>query len=187
MHTYSYFVSDGIRRSMPNLNKIRGRGGGFGFKRGSRLSNAFAQSETRSAVPSNVATYGLSQIHNSESTLGNTIDTTRMPPPNAIPGLRNQGGPGNQTGHISSRRSASTITGDSDVRQQHNSAIRYSSSNRGRGNANRFGGGGLRPPTAVNNPGRKISLPVTGESTSHPQYLTCRIKVHSNFTQFTYL
>ena len=81
---------------MPNLNKVRGRGTGFGYRggftRNSGVSGALAQRGSN-GVPT-VANYGLSRIHNSDSRIGNggnNTTTTRMLPPNAIPRVgRNQ-------------------------------------------------------------------------------------------------
>ena len=95
-----------MRRSMPNLN-IRGRGAGFGYRRGATQNSGISSAlpQRRSNVgSSNRAGYGLSRIHNSDSRLGNaeSNSTSRMPPPNAIPRIaRNQLHPQN----IPSRRS----------------------------------------------------------------------------------
>ena len=98
---YKYFiiqkyVVDGLRRSMPNLNRIRGRGGGFGYNGGiARKSGIPATSHRGTKDVSNATSYGLSKIHNSNSRLGNqgSTNSSRMLPPNAIPRIgRNQQG-----------------------------------------------------------------------------------------------
>jgi hypothetical protein len=98
---YKYFkikkyLLDGLRRSMPNLNRIRGRGGGFGYNGGiARKSGIPATSHRGTKDVSNATNYGLSKIHNSNSRLGNqgSTNSSRMLPPNAIPRIgRNQQG-----------------------------------------------------------------------------------------------
>ena len=77
--------SDGLRRSMPNLNRIRGRGGGFGYRGGiARNSGIPGASANRG---SSATSYGLSKIHNSDTRIGTqgSANSTRMLPPNAIP------------------------------------------------------------------------------------------------------
>ena len=79
---------------MPNLNRIRGRGGGFGYRGGiARKSGIPGTSHRGSKDVSNATNYGLSKIHNSDTRLGNQGNTnsSRMLPPNAIPRIgRNQ-------------------------------------------------------------------------------------------------
>ena len=86
-----FIFPDGLRRSMPNLNRIRGRGGGFGY-RGRIARNSAAQGAPTNRGSSGT-NYGLSKIHNSDSRIGNQsgVNSTRMLPPNAIPRVgRNQ-------------------------------------------------------------------------------------------------
>ena len=87
MTTFRIFeiFSDGLRRSMPNLNRIRGRGGGFGYRGGiARNSGIPGASANRG---SSATSYGLSKIHNSDTRIGTqgSANSTRMLPPNAIP------------------------------------------------------------------------------------------------------
>ena len=85
---------------MPNLNRIRGRGGGFGYRGGiARKSMVPGTSHTVSKNISNATNYGRSKIQNSNSQLGNDgrTNSSRMMPPNAVPRIRrNQ--PGRQHG-----------------------------------------------------------------------------------------
>ena len=96
--------SDGLRRSMPNLNRIRGRGGGFGYRGGiARNSGIPGVTANRG---SSATSYGLSKIHNSDTRIGTqgSANSTRMLPPNAIPrvGRNTQYRP---QGNITSRQS----------------------------------------------------------------------------------
>ena len=80
---------------MPNLNRIRGRGGALAYRGGiARRSGIPGTSANRLPKDvSNNTTYGLSKINNSDSRLSNRGNTnsTRMLPPNAIPRIgRNQ-------------------------------------------------------------------------------------------------
>ena len=74
---------------MPNLNRIRGRGGGFGYRggiaRNAGIPGASSHRATNSAKPA--MNYGLSKINNSNARLGNEKinSNTRMLPPNSIP------------------------------------------------------------------------------------------------------
>ena len=73
---------------MPNLNRIRGRGGGFGYR--GRIAQNSAVRGAATNRGSSGTNYGLSKIHNSDSRMGNQ-SSTRMLPPNAIPRVgRNQ-------------------------------------------------------------------------------------------------
>lgn len=76
---------------MPNLNRIRGRGGGFGYRGG--MARTSAAPGSSSSQGTSGTRYGLSKIHNSDSRIGNqgTANSSRMLPPNAIPRVgRNQ-------------------------------------------------------------------------------------------------
>ena len=76
---------------MPNLNRIRGRGGGFGYRGGMARNSAAPGSSSSQGTTG--TRYGLSKIHNSDSRIGNqgTANSSRMLPPNAIPRVgRNQ-------------------------------------------------------------------------------------------------
>ena len=83
---------DGIHRSMPNLNRIRGRGrAGFAYRgriaTPSGIRGAGISTQRGTNNPSRVTNYGLSRTNNSNSRLiGQQNDSNaRMPPPNAIP------------------------------------------------------------------------------------------------------
>ena len=76
---------------MPNLNRIRGRGGGFGYRGGITRNSAIPGAPANRG--SSRTNYGLSKIHNSDTRIGSqgTANSTRMLPPNAIPRVgRNQ-------------------------------------------------------------------------------------------------
>ena len=84
---------------MPNLNRIRGRGRGFGYRGGiARKSIAPSTSQTSKNI-SNATNYGRSKIQNSNSQLGNDgrTNSSRMLPPNAVPRIRSNQ-PGRQHG-----------------------------------------------------------------------------------------
>ena len=70
---------------MPNLNRIRGRGGGFGYRGGIARNSGIPGATANRG--SSATSYGLSKIHNSDTRIGTqgSANSTRMLPPNAIP------------------------------------------------------------------------------------------------------
>ena len=89
---------------MPNLNRIRGRGGGFGYRGGIARNSGIPGATANRG--SSATSYGLSKIHNSDTRIGTqgSANSTRMLPPNAIPrvGRNTQYRP---QGNITSRQS----------------------------------------------------------------------------------
>ena len=89
---------------MPNLNRIRGRGGGFGYRGGIARNSGIPGATANRG--SSATSYGLSKIHNSDTRIGTqgSANSTRMLPPNAIPrvGRNTQYRP---QGNVTSRQS----------------------------------------------------------------------------------